>query len=254
MLDKGYPFPLYSFDLLLPGGEPEDDPRYAIAIPGGRLVVRAALRKRAMNISTASCQEAVAVALGHHQVALAAFAEHGFSAAWADSLRHWEGRLREHEGQRSRLSHLLDELTRERRALLAAARELWGRLRVATELAGIGGAVVRGSPPGRELELCDALSGALGRLAAPSVPALLARNGFPQALIDQLTSVAARLPASRRQADGLAQARQRESDALVAIRAALLGDVARLCKVAPYVLLPEARRPLNVERLFGLRG
>jgi hypothetical protein len=251
MIDKGYPFPLFSLDLVPPGSAPEDDPRYAIPAGGGLLTVPAALRRRAADISSAACQEAVAVALTHHRVALPQFSAHGLTEAWAMSLRHWAERLRQHEARRHRLAQeSADHLTLQR-GTVAQVRELWGRLRLASELAGIGGAIVAGPAPRGELHLIDALPGVLTRLSG--LADRLAGSGFPQPLIDQLGQAAAYLPQARQQTEALARARQHESDLIVAVRAALLGDISRLCKVAPHVLLPHERRPLVVERLFGLR-
>ncbi|MCS6913826.1 MAG: hypothetical protein NZ890_11370 [Myxococcota bacterium] len=252
MLNKGYDHPLYSLDLLGPGEAPPEDGRYAVPVPQGRLVVRGALRRRALTVRTEACERAVAIVLGHHATAPEAFAAYGLDQAWAGSMRHWLQRLWQEEATRQRLHLELHQLRRQRQAALQQAYDLWQRLRLSAELAGLGSQLV-GRAPAAELPLLEALRGVHRRLQDPGLQGLLADHGFGPPWLAQLGRVLAWLEPTRQTLRELEARLRCQGDVIQVLRGALLGDVARLCRVAPLVLLPEQAQALTVRGLLGLQ-
>ena len=77
MIEKGYPHPLYSLDLLPHAAVLEDEPRYGILLAQGRLVVRAELRRRAADHSVLAIDHLVGTALAYERLSPRSFADFG---------------------------------------------------------------------------------------------------------------------------------------------------------------------------------
>src|SRR5581483_4019817 len=122
-----------------------------------------ALLKRGREVSTDACERAIGEALAYHGQDVPGFDRFGMGAEWAESLRCWGGRMKQQEAQRMQLACEGQLGTRQRRALIAEARRSWARLSLASQLAGIGGAVPRGRAPCGVLALSEALGQAAER-------------------------------------------------------------------------------------------
>lgn len=250
MLDKGYAHPLYCLDLLPASAEPEGGADFAVPVPEGQLVTAAVLRRRAAHVSTAACLGALQVVLAHHARAAEILGAHGLTAPWAAALAYWAAELRARERQREPLSERIADLLRQQQAALQSGRALWRRLRLIAELGGLGGQLAAGRPPRAELAFTDALAACGARLGDRETAARLRPFGLSPELVTEVQQLAEGLWARRRELAEAEASRARLSGAITVIRAALFGDVARLCRVAAVVLLPEQRAALRVERLF----
>jgi hypothetical protein len=247
LCEKGYRFPIYSLNLVRPDDLLPEDPRYSLAVPEGRLIVRAELRRRGADVSSSACIGGVMRAMGFHALAPAGFAAHGLTLDWAAGMRHWTLCLDQHE--RRLRSAETDSLLclRERDLLIDEARRLWTRLSLASRLAGLA-LLPAGRPPRRPLELVAALR--LAGAAAATNQVLLSEHGFGLPLLGRLAEVAEELSACCQALQRGELARRPLSDARPVLRGALIGDVARLCAVAPLVLPPRAAGELQMGRLF----
>lgn len=253
MTPKTYDHPLHSLNLF-PGGSPlKDEERYALPVPQGRLMVRRELRLRGGDLSSPAVDRAIVDALSYHQLDLAGFAEHEFDAGWAESVRHWQGRMIAAESDRLRLQTASRQLTSDRRQAVALGVEMWGRVTLAARLAGLRKVVISGKAPRAAGKLEIGLSDVAQRIRARDHAALLARNGFGEGRRAQLDAAIASLGALREQAIGAELQIAHLSDTLAVIRGALVGDLCRLCLVAPRVLPRQTARFLTQARLFPPR-
>jgi hypothetical protein len=253
MTDKGYDHPLYSLDLLPLSHAGDDEPRFCLFVPQGRLVVRAELRRLGAGLSTGQIEDALALALTRHRIALPGFSRRGLTAAWADNMLHWRQRMIEKELLRQGLQGELDLASRTLRGLGGDGHQIWGQLSLAARMAGLAGTITRGRAPQASLALGDALRQASLRASEPVPAALLLQFGFGAAEQAELSGLADRIAAARQQVLDLTRKVQQASDTLVTIRAALCGDLRRLCQAAPYVVGPEHRKVLQVQTLFDRR-
>lgn len=226
MRDKGYPFPLYSLDLVLHQATPLDDLRFSLPAPGGRLQVRRWLRRRGEHVSTADCQEAAlrALALQRGEPALRRC---GFDEAWAEALRHWLRRLEAPTEERWRQEVEAREAQAQGSAAQAELAALWRRLALAARMARSGG-LLPADPRGSEARR-RALREAGQRLGGDgALQALLAEHGFGAPQRRRLAAVLAALEESAARGEQAGAARRACAEELAVLRGALLGDVAWL--------------------------
>lgn len=198
MVEKGYPFPLYSLDVLGAGQAPLDEERYALPAAAGRLVIAPALRRRGEEVGTAACEELAALGLSRQRLGAAPLSALGFDGDWAAGLRYWRRRMVEQQRLCGAIDAEIDEAAAQRRRRIEEATLLWG-------------------PPLP-----------LGRPARCG-PALGHRA---QAEALRAAAEADRAEAEHRRRQEEAQAR------LAVIRGALLGDLAMLFRAPSAVLLP----------------
>lgn len=252
MDDFGYEYPLFSFQLLPASAKSEDDARFVIFVPQGRLVVPADLRRRGAQVPIETCEGAVNRVLAWHGSNEAAFSAYFLTPQWARSLRFWCDRL----GARARARTVAEtERTlsiQERDGHAGRAAALWRRLTLITDLAGTGELLPR-RPPRAVLAFADALQRGAARALAPAMAARLAPFSFDAALQKELTVLPPALVAARERAIAQEAERRRASDETMVIRGALLGDLARFCKVAAHVLQPEQAQDLAMQRLLPRR-
>ncbi len=257
MLNKGYDHPLHSLDLLPMGADLPDGPRYTFPWANDtRLVIRPELRRRAEDLTTTTVAQAVDEALGYHAVAVAGFAEHDLGEDWAESMVYWTGRLLDADQERLTWDALGREQGHLLGGLLARGRRLWVRLALAVRLGGIDVAMVpaRGRAPRAVLTFIDALQQAGRAAREPVWAARLAAAGFGPLQQADLADVVARLDAARLERIAHEDVMQVTAGRVVVLRGALMGDLSRLCVVAPHVLLPEQARALTVRRLLPRRS
>jgi hypothetical protein len=252
MHDKGYGFPLYSLDLIAEEAAPADEPRYFYRVPEGRLVVRPALRRRAGDVPTGRVDDAVAVALSRHGLHPHAFARHGFTEAWARGMAHWRRLMIDQQRLRHTRQAELDLANEARRELMRRAQRMWGRLSLASRLAGLPGMVLRGRAPQAGAALCAALEQAAARAREHEAP--LARHGFAAEEQAGLASLLSALRTSLSSGREPAWKKEEAACGLVVLRAALLGDVSLFVQAAPEVLLPAHLPALRMQRLLGAAG
>lgn len=238
MDDKGYPYPLYSLDLLA-GDARAPEPRYFLPAEDGRLVISPALRRRGANLSCAALRDAVDLALVHHDVHLRTLGSLGLDEAWADAMRHWSKLLLEEDRRRLDLQARQRLGALQRGADLERAWALRGRLLLAAEMADVAPLL-----PGREASRCQepvalrTLGPVVARLQEPALAARLARCGFGAEHVAELAAALRRLSTARDEAAALEPERQEHSDRTVVLRGALLGDLALLCRAAARALPP----------------
>lgn len=251
-MDKGYAHPLYSLDLAPHAALPEDEPRYAILLPEGRLVVRAELRRRAQSHGVLAVDRLVGTALAYQRLAPQGFARFGLGPHWAESLRHWRAQMLEEDEVQAALAVERAQALAVQREVQGRARAALGRLALSARLAGLAERPVPARAPESAAALSEAIDAALARCGAAVPASLLARCGFAAEDRAALQALGEELP--RRQAARVTlEARCRaQADGLLVIKAALLGDAARLCQAAPQVLGPERCETLRVAPL--LRG
>lgn len=252
MHDKGYDHPLHSLDLVPLAQAGEDKPRYAIFIPQGRLVVRPELRRRAANVSTAACEEAVAVAISRHRAAAEGFARFGLGMQWAESMIYWTDQMLAQQGARDRLEAEMDEARAVLQGLCLQGRERWARLSLVSRMAGLAGVVMRGRAPRAEAPFCAALLEAAEQAGRPHLLDALSRHGFMGAEVTAIGELVTSIRAARKRVQDLAVLHGEAGDALLVLRGALLGDLGRLCQAAPMVQGTH-RAALQMSNLLGER-
>lgn len=254
MANLGYDFPLHSFDLIAGAGREQDEQRFSIPVPQGRLVLRPELRARGRNLSTAAVEQAITQTLSHRQLDPAGFARHGHDDAWVESVLHWRQRMIAAEGERMQIEVEGRHAAAERQAAVREGIDLRARASLAARLARLGKELV---VPGRRrnsaVGLQADLEGLLERLQVPGRAEALARGGFGPEEQARVAKVAAALPNLRRLGVGYAEELRQRSDLLSVLRGALVGDLCRLCLAAPRVLPPEAAQHLTQARIFPPR-
>jgi hypothetical protein len=252
MQDKGYDHPLHSLDLVPLAQAGEDEPRYAIFIPQGRLVVRPELRRRAAGITTAVCEEAVAVALARHRGAAEGFARFGLDARWAENMAYWTDQMLAQQGKRERLEAEMDDARTVLQGLCLKGRERWARLWMVSRMAGLVGVVTSGRAPKGESPFCEALLAAAAQAQRPHLAEALAGHGFKTTEAAAIMDLVAEIRAARRRVQELAVLHGEAGDALLVMRGALIGDLGRLCQAAPMVQGTH-RAALQMSNLLGER-
>ena len=251
MMNKGYDFPLYSLELVHDPSALSDEPRYTIEVPQGLLVVRPALRRRAACTTTSVCDTAVETALSHHYTHIEGFSSFGLDADWAQHMRHWQQRLLAEDEAAAPI--LVDARlgSQQLAGLVQQGQKMWSRLSLCAKLAGKAGLVVSGRAPEDRVKLIDAL--ALAQQRAQDQAPALAQHGFGPTEMALLQNIITALREGHDQSARLGFQRQRHSDTAVVIRGALLGDLSRLAKIGPQVLLPAQAAALLVQRLVPRR-
>lgn len=251
MEDKGYSHPLYSLELVPPGQRGPDDPRWAIEVPQGKLMVAPTLRQRGKRFPTATVDTVVATALSRWAMAHAGFARFGLSPAWADNLSHWRGCMLENEAAQVHLQTEGQLASERSRALIDRGRWHFARIKFCGQLSGQVDLLLRGPAPRQRLALIDALRRIEGRLRARSQAAdVLSRHGYGADLQAELSQLVPLLQAEHDADAARLFEGRRLGDELFVIRGALLGDVSRLSQVAPRILSRTEAAALQVQRLL----
>lgn len=250
---KDYDFPLYSFSPVSSYDQLDRDARFAIPVPGGRLIVRRELRRRGEDCRSDVVAQAVGAALAHHEQSVGRFAPFGLDGEWAGSMRHWTAYMMDLDGERGQGRVGLHVATEQRRAAVKDGQKLWQRLSMAAQLGGIGGTIVSGTVPRGPRKLGEALGLARRKLDDPQAAELLGRFGFLPEYREQLDRVLADLGPQREQSMAALQDNRRRSAELCVVRGALLGDLGLLCQRAKLVLPPELAAELTMQRLLDAR-
>lgn len=254
MKEKGYDFPLHSFQLVSADLLVEDELRYSIAVPQGRLIVRQALRSKGKRVPSALIDRAIADGLAHHNLDVAGFAEHGLDAEWAVNVLHWGAQLTTLEQERSYLLLQKEQIVSLQQGTRRQGRELWARAALAARHAGLRSLVASGAPPRAALRLEAGLRDLDLQIGTDDRAALLAPEGFGAERRAQLLRAIGDLGELHRQALAIADSLRRVSDTLIVVRAGLFGDLCRLCRAAPLVLSRAIVPYLSRTRLFERKG
>jgi hypothetical protein len=253
MLQKGYPHPLYSLELLPAGEAPKDDPRFSIQAEAGRLYVRAALRRRAQGVSTIACEQVVAVALSRRRLREEAFSQHGLGAEWAEALCHWRDEMVALHKRRLLQASEVRHLSRRGQDLRLRAQAILRRLSLLSRISGLYPHIVPPRPPRALQEILALLPEIKVRIGKPEHRALLLRHGLLPADEEELSSILEDAPSLDGARGEEERKRQALSDGLGVLRAALLGDVAIFCKAADLCLPKDAARGVKMGRLLSTR-
>jgi hypothetical protein len=251
MIDKGYPHPLFSLDLINHGDSFADNGRYSIPVNQGFLVISKPLRVRAQNRTADATTVSLFHALSYHALDVAGFAAYGLDKEWADNMQYWNQRLHEKDSDRGQLVTTQQLATIDRKARFADARRLWARLSLAARMAGRPGTLTSGAAPQGMVALLDALQKVQPR--AKEQAALLALHGFgPEQQADLAAAIAA-LQKQHEEASANGDSRRQMSDRLIVIRGAILGDLCRLSQAAPHVMGKWYRAPLLMQNILSRR-
>jgi hypothetical protein len=251
MTDKGYLHPLFSLNLIAKDVPTDDEPRYAIPDPNGRLVIKTQLRVRAQNLTPWTISTAVANAAAYHKSNVARFISYGFDEEWAQNLEHWCQRMLSTEGQRETNTFSCRLHSQDGEDLLHQCRYMFRQLNLAASLSGQAGMLTRSLTPSTLSGFYQVFLPLEGR--ARDLLPLLSGHGFGQPQQESLERLMVRLADHEKSTATKQWARQQSSDMLTVIRGALLGDVTRFTQVVPLVGNPEDAARLTIGKLLGRR-
>lgn len=251
MMNKGYDFPLYSLDLQQPGAEPPGRELY-VPVPQGRLVITPALLGRSQRVGLLRCLQAQGEALERWRRHRAVFSTFDMDDAWAASMQHWGAQLELLQQGLHQSSVELRLTTTDHRRTCAVSLARLADARLRAELVGLSGLP---RPQTRATHATTAtLQEGLQVLGDPLWQKALATVGYGDAERAALEeSVRARTSTwLARQRCEAEQARLSARSQV--LRGALLGDLARLCKIAGQVLHPLEQPGLRMGRWFPHRA
>lgn len=247
MKNKGYDSPLYSLDLLQPGAEPQGRDLY-IPVPQGRLVTATALLRRAQRVGLARCLQAQGEALERWRRHRSAFSTFGMDDAWAASMQHWGAQLELLQQGLHQSSVELRLATTDHHRTCAASLARLADARLRAELVGLAGLP---RPQTRALHATTAtLQQGLQVLSDPLWRQALATVGYgdaEHAALDESVRARTSTWLARQRCEG---EQARLSARSQVLRGALVGDLARLCKIAGQVLHPLEQPGLRMGRWF----
>lgn len=247
MIEKGYPFPLYSLQL----GHPADAYHF-IRTTHGPLVAAPPLLRRAMAIRSAACQIAVATVLEAQQQHSEVLGRRGLTEAWARSLAYWAERLAACEQARAANLRERQQTQEDVLGQVERGRELWHAVVVLSRLAGVVGITTGVAVPREPQALGEALRGLEERIAPPALLARLQANGLDEGLraeMAQLSAVLSRVGEVREQN---AERNRCIAGELLVIRAGLFGDLSRFSQIAAITVPRPHAAPLKLQNLLPL--
>ena len=250
MINKNYDRPLYSLNLIQPGDPTEDEPRFCIQVPQGLLIVSRPLRVRGKNINHDRCARALALGLDFHGRGAAAFARHGLDDEWAQNLRFWWERLCDFKTRHVVTGSAGSLATGHRGEAMQRARQIWKRLSICADLAGLSGYIVTNPPPRDRQRFLVALARAIP--LATEHEGRLTSCGFGKAEQDELSLAAEDLGTLHHEADRRGWEKTQLAAMQFVLRGALVGDLSRLVKTAKVALPDEKARACTMNRLLGI--
>lgn len=235
MLDKGYPHPLYSLDLV---SQPADEveARFALRVPAGFLRLLPHWRRRGASFTSLDVLVATDDRLELYDRFQPLLAPIGMTRLWAESMRHWLDLLEHSYRAQSLLS--MDHLALQQRfaahnqACELSFRGLWLKLR----LAGIHLCGVPRALPRSNAERSAALDLAAAQLESPLLADNVAR--LPVTAGPSLRELMIERRALSLHRQRAAAERQSSQDRAVVLRGALVADLQRLADAARLVLPP----------------
>lgn len=245
MLDKGYPHPLYSLDLVSQPAD-DDEARFVLRSPRGYLRLAMHLRRRGVAVTSLDLLVATDDRLDLYARFQPLLASVGMTLEWAESLRYWLEQLEISYRTQSLLimNHmaLQQRFKAHDRECEQVFRGLWLKLR----LTGIHLCGVPRALPRSHAERSAVLDLAAAQLESPQLAESIAR--LPVTAGPSLRELINERRALWLQRQGADAERQAGQDRAVVLRGALLGDLQRLSDAARLVL------PRRLAELFALES
>lgn len=248
MINKNYPFPLFSLNIAPPATAPEG--HYFVPTEAGDLVVPKSLRDRGRGYNSALCKAGVETALAALARYSGVFADYGLTPEWGDNMRHWVAELDRFEAGRVALREERRASAAKVRQQALRGRELWHAVVVFARLAGYVGFTQRKTLPQESYQAAEVLQGLLARMRTPEVQSNLYLTGLSAKVVNELDGIVAEIMTTKGAHDVLVQRHAALGGAILVVRSALVGDLSRFAQIAAIALPRSHAAPLQLQHLL----